>query len=74
MYILGAYPEWYWIFYLLKSLFLVFYKLLFFWYPKKQHYFFLDFCWITNGGFFFLFIGERTMCPTCMHHAHTPPD
>mmetsp|Transcript_8780 Transcript_8780/g.17607 ORF Transcript_8780/g.17607 Transcript_8780/m.17607 type:complete len:281 (+) Transcript_8780:77-919(+) len=56
MYIMGAYPEWYWIFYLLKSLFLVFYKLLFFWYPKKQHYFFLDFCWITNGGFFFLFI------------------
>ncbi|GMH84654.1 hypothetical protein TL16_g09986 [Triparma laevis f. inornata] len=53
---LGGYPEWYWVFYCMKAVFLVFWKVAFFWYPLKQHYFFFDFCWISNGIFFVLFV------------------
>jgi len=55
-YLIGAFPEHYWLFYMFKSIFLVGYKVMFYWYPRKQHYFFLDFCWISNGITFFLFL------------------
>ena len=45
-FLIGKYPQHYWLFYMFKSIFLVVYKVLFIWYPLKQHYFFLDFCWI----------------------------
>ena len=51
-FIIGKWPQWYWVAYLFKAIFLVFCKVTFFWYPKKQHYYFLDFCWISNGGIF----------------------
>jgi len=54
-FLVGRYPEYYWAVYIFKALFLVVYKLFFIWFPDKLHYFFLDFCWITNGGFFVMF-------------------
>ncbi|GMI40746.1 hypothetical protein TrCOL_g10108 [Triparma columacea] len=55
-YVIGKWPELYWCLYLTKAIVMVFYKLIFVWYPARQHYFFLDFCWISNGIFFFLFV------------------
>lgn len=47
-FIVGKWPEWYWVWYLFKALFMVVYKLLFIWYPRKEHYYFLDFCWVVR--------------------------
>ncbi|GMI29714.1 hypothetical protein TeGR_g13022, partial [Tetraparma gracilis] len=55
-FVVGKWPEHYWVLYLFKAIFMVVYKLFFVWYPEKLHYFFLDFCWITNGGFFVMFL------------------
>jgi hypothetical protein len=55
-FVIGKWPEFYWVMYIFKAVFMVVYKVIFLWYPAKQHYFFLDFCWITNGGFFIMFI------------------